>query len=319
MNKCIFWGLITIAIFCRAQNKCVFENQNGKIQKIQISDRTLFTQFATHLRGQQRLVFAKMNTETKSEAVADLRELLKEHSQTISDAKTNKLELEVLLWGQKVQWLGDESTEDEAKAGYSLDKAVSDCKKTSDELKHLELTGAEVDSLLYLLCAPLIILKLNRPELFRQLKHVPIDDNVAKARSEEIVRKLMISRDDLSSMRFYPPELALEQYREILSIKNQALQSNTMIPQIVITRQIELAPSSEAKKEIETYFNLVNEFLELSKKRDEATAEKSFRQSGNGLIIMGSAHGPGISQRLTALCNGGEAVPISSPSPSGAR
>ena len=76
----------------------------------------------------------------------------------------------------------------------------------------------------------------------------------------------------------------------------------TQIPQQLISDELSKWRSSESKSLVEDFFRNTNQIVEYMSKRDQAMVATILEQSGNGLILTGSAHSKGITQRLLSAC-----------------
>ena len=303
--------MITIGFFCLpniAHANCGFSNIEGDIEMASIGGAKVYTLFSAHLGKQPLEVRKALRLEggTREDVSDRLNAILSnpKHQQTIKTEKAETARIINLLKSSSLTWVGIEASPKEMKGGPSIQMQmqVDIYKHTRESLLSVLGDVNKTDDILYLLFSSHVIARAKEPSAFERIRTVPIDDDEAKSKSAEVVFELDNLKQELIELGMEKQLLSPEQFMAINGMKADALKNNKVIPSERITAEQERFKNEEVKKTVGNLLSKANEFLHLSAKRDEAAAKSILNQSGDGIVLMGTAHGPGVTSHLNSAC-----------------
>lgn len=270
----------------------VFEKKDGS--KIKLS-------FATHSANNLqsstmgKLLGATSLIKTNPQAVHEAMDsILEKNSNTISGIKNQRSELKK----HNYQWMGLEADSQE------MNSIIQNLKEKDIVEIILEVENYppnKIDDYKLLALGPAAYTMLNDHN--NSLLSIPMEDVAAKKNAENIMQVNLKFVGMISGMKI----------RGIISEADVNILMNAM--ENAVTKA-ELVSSRTDVKNVLGKLNqgdkvLVNEFIESldsfaksSHLREYHVALNAFKQKGDGIIFMGSAHEKGVAKFLTDLCNG---------------
>ena len=240
-----------------------------------------------------------MEGNQKEEAYAGLKDILYFRSNTVISEKTDVLHMIKLLRADnsELKWIGVEKSEEELKEDPTQNQ-INQYRQFKSFLTEV-LTPQEVEDTLYLIYNAEIIAAAEHPELFKEVEFIPLEDNVYAREGKNFA----IEADRiLKELYFAILSSEIEDADRVEAIAARAIVNVTQIPQQLISDELSKWRSSESKSLVEDFFRNTNQFVEYMSKRDQAMVATILEQSGNGLILTGSSHSKGITQRLSSAC-----------------
>lgn len=301
--------LLIILVPFKSTEACTFAQHSGDIRVASINGAKVYTLFTTHLMDQSSSVMGALLGSSTDEVIESLNGLLTDpdNAQTIRSEQNDVVQLTQIVQSGEIRWIGIEASPAEMQSGISIINQVQDYYDMRDLFNgilgnHEGWSPEKTDQILHLMFNAHIIARAKNPDAFSDIRVVPLDDNDAKAESGQTIEYIDRFRDDLIRLGADEGLLTIDQFLEIEAIKNAALQNVRPIPAEEISRLRDQFQDIAVRTIIRDYLEEVNEFLRLSGVRDQAAVTQILEQSGNGLITMGSAHGPGIEQGLTTAC-----------------
>ena len=278
------------------------------LKVITVRDQKIYSLFTPHLLppiiqsvlDTSLLLFG--NSEQKEEGYKKLKNILNSRSDIVKSEKDDVLTMVELLRSDSadLKWIGIETSEDALKE-HSIPERVDDDAFYRNTLKRV-LTSKDVDDILYLISDAHIIAVAKHLELFEGIEFVPLGDNVYDRRSDAIYNEVSRILTDLYFIASSTENLFVEDIREVTTIMARAMRSTNKIPQQLISDELNKWKDEESRSLVAELFSNTNQFVGYIIKRDQAIASTVLRQSGNGLILLGSAHSEGVTQRLLSAC-----------------
>ena len=242
-----------------------------------------------------------------------LRDIVSEGRKTISSEQLDVLDITQLAKKGKLDWIGIESSENEqtflpvsekVKEYLRYKKAIESITEGLEE----KIWGEQnTDALLHLVFSARVIARAKNPDLFAQIKTVPLEDNHLKDESIAALDDLTMA---MTRAWVYQDSLTQDEFHKIMDFRrsaSDAAEKNNPISEEQVEAFLKKNnfQDEELNDFIQTLINATNKFWDLVKKRDKPVAEKALSSKGNGLIIMGSAHGEGIKKHLVKACEEG--------------
>ena len=260
------------------------------LQIIEVNDQTFYGLFTAHLGSQPRNYISQImpflfDPNYEEEAIRRLRNVLISYSDTVKSEKNDVSTIVKLLKSDDahLQWIGIELSEEELRKTPIQPRVVQ--YKTLKTF--LSLRG--IDDLLYLIFANHTIALAEHPELFEGIELVPLDDDFHKKKPTE---KVIITT--LEEMAQIMPHKA----SELEHIVATALTNTIKILEKQMSAELSKIEDAEMRAFAASLFEHTNQFIEEIWERDKIMALTALRQTGNGLILLGTLHLKGVTQHL---------------------
>ena len=278
----------------------VFEN----ITAIRVNQKNTYALFTPHLTNEAIQIIGLIKGDYE-ETRQNLRIfLVHQRAKVRSEKKDVSVIVSFLSSKPTIKWIGIEASEQEMENKLSIKQQLEDYFNMKKVLKDdIKMNGEETDSLLHLMYSAYVIALSKNPELFRSIRFIPIDDSFYKEETLVLIennrqiRKRIIDRSKRISLPF-------SEFEKIEEVQYGALNKMEKISKQQITTVLSRLSDTELKALVNEYFSSMNTFLENSSKRDKTMAAIVSKQSGEGLIILGSAHRRGTIEHLLSLCRG---------------
>ena len=309
---------------------CVAKTLPNSVQEITLPGKTLYVFFTPHLSGQVNkleAILSGRSIASKAERDAlsqDLRDFLNSHLETVErEMQDVSVIVDLLKSYPDIQWIGIEASRKELESINWVENQLTFYRK----LKELLLTRGilnpeETGNLLHLVFGEEIIALAKHPELFHTKRFfIPLDDDTYKAKNLVVLRHKERIWNELVPSRFQ----ALDSFwreqmadckdeecrKPIRRKKEQTLHYLELVPAgdtavIVSEQRITVLLSGIEDRELHdlvgTYFVYHNQFIRYRDQRSREAALAALKQSGNGLITMGSNHERVVIEELLDSC-----------------
>lgn len=277
-------------------------NTFNNVISINLDNKNIYGLFTPHLtnQGNQILNFIQGDRE---ETIKKLRILLRNQWDTVQSEKQDVSDIVNLLFhNPQIKWIAIEASEQEFETSnlFSINHLLQDYQ----EIKQLytdviKLDTEETDNLLHLIFPAYIIALSKNPELFQNIQFVPIEDSSLKNNAIILSARIPTIRENIIDTRQSRDiQFSFSEFQNIEKIQYGALENNEKIPETQITMILNSLSDEDLKSLVLRYFSSMNTFIEISSKRDKAIANNVLQQSGEGLILLGTAHCRGVITHL---------------------
>ncbi len=276
-------------------------NLFNHVINIKINQKNIYGLFTPHLsnQGNQILNFIQGNRE---KTIQNLMAFLESQWTKVESEKNDVSDIiNLLSHNPQIKWIGIESSELEINR-MPIQLMLQDYQEVKnlyqDEIK---LNFEEIDNLLHLIFHTYIIAFSKYPELFQDIQFVPLEDNVLKRTAIILMRRIQSLQRQIiyTSHQIHLP---FSEFEKIEIIQSRALENTETIPETQIKMALDRLSDRGLKDLVSKYFSSTNAFIENSLERDKAIANRVSKQSGEGLIILGSKHRRGVIKQLLSLC-----------------
>ena len=270
-----------------------------EMQMIKAADQTFFTLFTSHLSTESQ-EFIKLPP--LPDGVAETELFLLKNSQTIEEERRDfSLIVQTVSSHPEIRWIGIEDSHTELEE-FSIENRV----KNYLEMKSfLLLTGSlneeKTAAALSLLFPAAIIALAERPDLFQAVRFVPLDDYSYRQKSLALIDEIQEGRRRIidRSLQIHFP---FSEFQKLEDVQWEHLAAGRIISPQTAEPVLKRLKDSHLKTLAERYFFSMNRFIEASRARDKIMADAIFKQAGTGLILLGSKHADGVTERLLSLC-----------------
>ena len=306
---CIFYlmSLLGYQSVLAQTRACHFSDSDIEgVEVGQIGDRQIYTLFTVHLSREANRVFAIMDRYRPVDAITALNQLIEMNQEIIASEQSDVQKVTQLAESGKIDWIGVETFETNT-SGSSF-AYLEGRARLGRVLNHLRgWDSSKTDQLLLLLFDADIIAYATHPEVFRGIRKYPLEDEVLATETLDLFRDSaywegVIERDNYIT-------------------ESQRLEINSFIRGIIISEprlitefefeslldRIEVL--EEARINIRRLREIYNDIISLIFKRNEVIVQSILDIPGNGLILFGAAHEPGIKQGLITACQNGHSLP----------
>lgn len=283
---------------CRYDEKNrIFEKKDGS--KIKLS-------FASHHDpdlSNKTLALARNATQSNqlnSNSVhAAMDEILEDHSDVIKDIKNQISELKT----GNFQWMGFEHTPGES-------NLVNQVLKEGDLVERLlemnNYPSNKINDYKMLALGPATYAKLKVPK--NSPMPVPMEDEVAKNIALRLIKIGSQKRNMIKIMEM--THIISEADSNIIyQAYDDSITKSEMASKKEGVKKVISKLNGEVKNLVQDFITHCDSFAESSHLREYHVALNAFKQNGNGIIFMGSAHEKGVSEFLTKVCNGLTVMP----------
>ena len=337
---CVFYMLSLLScplVFAQAENCSFSDSEIEGVEIGQIGDRQIYTLFTLHIFNEPSEIQTVMGSYRPMDAAILLDQLIERSQERIESEQSDVQKIIELVGSGQIDWIGVERSKaytsyiDNATDNYLKDRDFInfyfqflpelDANKIPQLLFLLypaysiarmyfqflpEWTANKTTQLLFLFYPAYIIARANHPEDFRRARIYPLEDELLEEESFDRANDYLyydkLVRED--------PHVTLHQYSSVNSFIE-----NAMIPRLRLITESEfenllnrLGVPEEPRMTRVRMRRLImvhNDTISLALKRDKAAVQSILDIPGNGLILFGTAHGPGIKQGLITACQKG--------------
>lgn len=261
---------------------------------IEVNDQKFYGLFTKHspehlTRRILELINLLYDENKRAAAQRELRNILASHSDIVESEKCDVLMIVELLQSpdMHLQWIGIEQTETEFNK-YPTQFQTEYYIKIKNILENF-FTSEESEELLHFLFYNHAVALVKYPELFKGIEFVPLDDDYYK--KQPTLTVIINILEDMG--RIHP---SIKRKFNLMAVRAETNVSK--IPPEEISAELSKIEDAEIRMLAASFFQNINQWIEEIWQRDEAMASRALRQSGNGLIILGSAHAKGVTQHL---------------------
>ena len=170
----------------------------------------------------------------------------------------------------------------------------------NERFSHLPNWDADkTNQLRYLLYSADIIVRANHPEIFRRVKVYPLEDRSIRSETESRYD------DETYWLQLFKENVRVtfDQYLQVNSFLTEARKDLHLISENELEAFLNrLGVHRDARVNIGIRMRTSNDIILLNAQRDRAVVQSILELPGNGLILFGTAHGPGIKQGLIEAC-----------------
>ncbi len=296
-------------VFAQTES-CSFSNSEIEgVEVGQIGDRKIYTLFTQHLFGQHDEAAAIITSHTPENAVAPLNQLLEKHLATIVSEQSDVQKIIELAESEKIDWIGIEHNRtDTSYVDIESDIYSKYLPYINALLNPLpDWDSSKTNQLFSLMYSALIIAHANHPETFQGIRmHLLGDESLKKETNERI--------DDFNhweTLVRQDTHVTPYQYSEIVSLTGKTVIPN---PRLILESEFEdlldnLRVEEGSRTNMRRLIRAHNDIISLIPRRDKAVVQSILDLPGNGLILFGTSHGPGIKQGLITACQNENSSP----------
>ena len=295
---------------------CYFREHSGQIRLGHINSRKIYSLFTPHIKSQGENVLSIIRNSNHVDNLVDiLNQLLDEYKETISSEQSDVQQLTWLLKSDQIKWIGIEDSGEDINLRFTYNQRKHEylgVKETLEVLNlHPDWSLEKTDRLLYLIYGADIITYAKNPELFAEVSFVPLEKEHLLEEAEKLFEDIDTALDFLAQLekRYL---ISHETYLAVDALGAEALRQRGL-PQITGESLIESSEFEDFLKEqdieepevievITSYVSKINEFIENGTERNKEVVDSLLHQSGNGIILMGTAHKARIEDQLTRNC-----------------
>ena len=272
-----------------------------QITEIKVNHRNIYGLFTRHPTIDPDYVY-KIIINYPKEHNNKLIQLVRKHfSLAESEKKDVSTIVQFLRSKPAIHWIGIEVSKEELTKGLSIQALV---KQYKDAKIWLNLHSKEdTERLLHLMFPNYMIAIAEHPEIFRNIKFIPIDSHFHKMKGVALIQKIERTRERMID-KMRNARVPFAKFSDIESLKNKALRTAKKVPQPKINTVLGKLKNSEIRQLVANYFSYINQFIETADQRSNTMASLALKQSGEGLIIVGSAHRRRIVEGLLSMCRG---------------
>ena len=282
----------------------------GYIKEIRVNRKNFYALFTSHLYKEPDLLWQIIDDKSISDPIIKagvLRRIARneKYSSVIRSEKGDVAAIIGLLKSKQssIRWIGIEASSKEMKkVGFNKQDQISVYGTVKRYLTTvLSFSEKEADDILYLMFSAYTISLAKQPQLFANIRFIPLDDDLYKSKTLNTLSKVEQAQRALYDLKD-AGILSPEEFQKIMSTKREIMSSRgVLLSKIGLLNELK-APQSRAAAE--SYFVYINEFLNYSYKRDNTMASLAVKQQGEGLIILGEGHEKGVTTLLLSLCRG---------------
>ena len=294
---------------------CSMKTVVGNIEAVKVNHKNTYALFSPHLKMEPyEIEHILKSGNDKGEIASRLRSFLQSNSSTAEQEKQDVSNIVSLLAGKpEIRWLGIEASKEELATGTPIKKQIKNYLQRKSGLKsRYNLSEAETNSLLHLMFSNYIIAGAENPRLFGKIKFVPLDNDFYKGLASTALKRISQTKDRIRKRAMElidegVPEnkrFSFQKFQEVEAMRESAFQRGRQISEAQTTTVLGDIEISEYKQLLREVISHTNNFIGTALQRDSAMAQITGQQAGEGLIILGSAHRPGVTSKLLSLCRG---------------
>ena len=305
---------LTLILIGKQVFSCTFSEHSGDVHVAKIFGSEVYTLFTRHIMEEYAQEILGTFSLPSNEQVKALNDILQKRKRIIQSEQSDVRQITKLVQSGEIRWIGVEATPGELHR-MGTEVRVNDyleMKRLFNHMGHMEgWDKQKTDQILYLMYSPDIIARVENPEVFKAIPTVPIDDEQAKQEMFNVREKrdqhkdiLMNIYDQLCFKKKTHQPSWCRPLASFCFVEKKICMKIKRVPNDELTEFLNQnkIENENAKASMVALAELNNKFLDLSDRRDEKAASIILNKSGNGLVTMGSAHGPGIESRLATAC-----------------
>ncbi len=306
----LYFGLI---LTCKQAFCCVFSGlpESEDTRVVNINGRTIYTFSRTHLSEKNpNKIF---NAFRKSDPAIKLNEILVKEEHLIKQTQSVVRQITTLAASGQIDWLGIEVSPEELDQ-FSIESHTNkylEIKQAVDQ--HLgnndQWDKQKTDRILHLMFLDYIIAIAENPETFRNIPVIPLENHQVKSESINVMKRTNEHYDsflDSVVMHMHTEPANMPTMTRNLRDLKRGVRLGEIDDQELERLLNEKFKNEEIRSAARNYlFDMKRVFFpggDLFEKRNDRTAARILALSGNGLVIMGISHRPGIESRLTDSC-----------------
>ena len=295
---------------------CYFRQYLGDIRLINIQGRKVYNLFTPHITSQgQNILSIMRNADHIDNLIDTLGKLIDDHQETISSERSDVQQLTQILDSGEIDWIGIEDARTEIALKFIYNQRVQDYLDRKEVLNvlnsHPDWNLEKTDQLLYLVYGADLITYAKNQELFAKVRFVPLEKEHLLERAEELLREISIALNTFSQLK----ERGMITDEKSQAVKNFGLEAlgqrgpsqitgdslidSDELEDFLKAHEIEDLEVIEA---ITSYVSTINAFMTNGGERNREVVKSILSQSGNGVIIMGTAHKAGVEDGLREIC-----------------
>ena len=305
---CIFYMMSLLSyqsVFAQMEACRFSDSEIEGVEVGQIGDRKIYTLFTTHLYNEPDTVFVITNFYRPTNAVVLLNQLIERNQERIASERSDVQKITELAESGQVDWIGIENFKTNTSAAFTYLENRTRLNKTFNHLP--EWDPSKTDQLLLLVFHADTIAYATHPEVFRGIRKYPLEDEslmietshltISAANWDRAIKRNNHMTDaQLLEMRSFIEQSMVSNFRLVTKSEFEDLLDRIEVPK-------------EARIHIRRFRRIHNEIISIALKRDEVIVQSILDIPGNGLILFGTTHGPGIKQGLTTACQNRHNLP----------
>ena len=334
---CIFYAMFYYQSLFAKVDSCIFKTYSDGIEIANIGNRQIYTLFTAHLDNERNEVLTAFNNRsnyTLSQFISHLNRIIDRHQTTIKSEQSDVQKVTRLVQSEEISWIGVEGSPEEIEGSNSnFGKMVSnylELQPAFNEQSSTNLDLNKTDQILYLMFNAIIIAYANHSEVFDRIPIVPLEDNDLRREVRRILHEIkqmqshlpifILSRaispsqfSELHSIFTNSRYISNQEFETLLDLletqeieEDQTSINGIPIPKQAKQRHLRTLPThvqAEFKMFLRTFTDKHNILHgDLYKKRDQKAVQSILDHPGNGLVLFGTNHGPGIKEGLTTAC-----------------
>ena len=301
---CIFYmmGLLSCSLVFAQMEDCSFSNSDIEgVEVGRIGGRQIYTLFTSHLFGERIGITEIIRFHEPENAVASLILFIENHRERIASEQSDTQKIIELAESGKIDWVG-------------IEHSKTDTSYVSNRVQHYsqhrgginwyfnsspEWNADKTTQLLFLLHPAYIIAYASRPGIFQRVPIYPLEDETLMKESADRATNYLHWRN----LIIEDPHVTRHQVSEVSSFMETSTTLNFLIPESEFEALLDtLEVPEESRIRMRMLRITQNDFLSSILRRDKATVPSILDLPGNGLLLFGTLHGPGIKQGLITAC-----------------
>lgn len=272
-----------------------------KITEIKVNRRNIYGLFTPHslfyLDDLYKMIIYSEDLN------AELKELIaKNHRVVDSKKKDISIIVRFLRYKPTLRWIGLEASPEEFTKGMSIQELVIAYEEEKEFLRKI-LSSEDVEKILHIVFSSYIIAISEYPELFKNIKFIPIDNHFYKMEGVTLINQIEKTRHQIIE-KMVSAKMPFAKFAEIDSMREEALETIRVIPKSKMQIVLENLQQLEISRLVASYFSSINQFIKSADQRSKTMSTLSWKQPGEGLIIVGSAHRKKVLTTLLSMCRG---------------
>ena len=305
---CIFYMVSLLGCpFVFAQTEaCIFSDSDIEgVEVIQIGDLQVYTLFTDHLTSEpDEVVEVIERRHEREDTAAYLNQLLEKYQERIVSEQSDAQKITELVKSGKIDWIGVEHIEtDTASIDNANDRYLRAQDRINTELNQSsEWSFNKTNQLLFLVFEAYAIARVTHPEDFHRVGIFPLDDEGLKNETTDNINQLqyliaLIKKDAHVTDAQYS---AILSFMEDMNIRSLLI-SESGLESFLDNLGVPGGPTI-TRLNMRRLIRVNNNIISLISPRDAAVVQSILELPGNGLVLFGRAHGPGIKQGLISAC-----------------
>ena len=306
---CIFYmaiNLFNCQLLFAYTKYCSFSN--SEIEDVEVgwlgnSNRKIYTLFTQHLGNESDEVKEVIERThfVPEMVIAFLSELLERHQTTIASEQSDAQKIIELAESEEIDWIGVERPNiNTSYVNNTTDSYLIDKRTINTRWSHLPGWNAnKTMQMLSLKYPAFIIARANHPETFHRIRIYPLEDENLMRETSGYVN----SFSDLINSIIEDARVTPDQSSQVFSFIKEEKSNFRLISESEFETLLDnLRVQEDSRTNMRRLMRAYNNTISLSSQRDAAVVQSILELPGNGLVLFGTAHGPGIKQGLITAC-----------------